>query len=171
MTTNLNTQIRPGTYMIDSARSTCRLIATHVFGLKPVDAVMTVQQGTITVCDDPARSTASAEIAAGSFHSDDAKRNRDISGKRFLDAERFPVIAFRSTSCEFDGSDGRLTGVLNVRGQDSPVTLEISMAEPTADGCHFTATCTVDRVAAGVRTGRAIVGRTVHITLDLYATA
>ena len=171
MTTNLRTQIRPGTYTIDPARSSCRLIATHVFGLKPVDATMTVHQGTITVADDPARSTASAEIATASFRSDDAKRNRDIRSKRFLDAAGFPVIAFRSTSCEIDGSGGRLTGVLNVRGQDSPVTLEIGMAEPTADGCRFTATCTVDRVAAGVRTGRAIVGRTVHVTLDLYATA
>ncbi|NMO51280.1 YceI family protein [Actinoplanes sp. TBRC 11911] len=164
MTTNLSTQIRPGTYTIDPDRSTCRLIATHVFGLKPVDATMTVHQGTITVADDPARSTASAEIATASFRSDDAKRNRDIRGKRFLDAVRFPVIAFRSTG--FD--DGRLTGVLNVRGQDSPVTLELGTAEPTGDGCRFTATCTVDRVAAGVKTGRAIVGRTVHISLDLY---
>jgi polyisoprenoid-binding protein YceI len=167
MTTNLSTQIRPGTYTIDTDRSACRLIATHVFGLKPVDATMTVHQGTITVADEPARCSASAEIATASFRSDDARRNRDIRGKRFLDAANFPVIAFRSTGC--DGK--RLTGVLNVCGQDSPVTLEIGMAEPTADGCRFTATCTVDRVAAGVRTGRAVVGRTVHITLDLYAKA
>jgi len=165
MTTNLSTQIKPGTYTIDPARSSCRMIATHVFGLKPVEATMTVDRGTIMVAADPARSTASAEVAAGSFRSDKPRRDKDIGGKRFLDAGRFPVISFRSTGF----ADGVLTGVLNVRGQDSPVTLAVESAEPTADGCHFTATCTVDRVAAGVRSGRAIIARTVHITLDLYA--
>ena len=170
MTTNLSTQIQPGTYTVDPARSSCRMIATHVFGLKPVDASMTVERGTVMVGADPARSTASAEVAAGSFRSDDPRRDKDIRGKRFLDAGRFPVISFRSTGFTADGESRLLTGVLNVRGQDSPVTLAVESAEATADGCHFTATCTVDRVAAGVRAGRAIIARTVRITLDLYAT-
>jgi hypothetical protein len=36
-------------------------------------------------------------------------------------------------------------------------------------GCHFVASAVVDRVAAGVATGRGIIARPVRIDLDLYA--
>ncbi|GAA0511044.1 hypothetical protein Ade02nite_45500 [Paractinoplanes deccanensis] len=165
----MHTRLVPGTYTIDPARSACRLTATHVFGLKPVAATMDLRGGTITVATDPEASTASATLEAGSFRSDDPRRNRDITGKRFLDTENHPVIGFRSTGL-LRGADGwRLTGVLRVRGHDSEVTLDLEVAEPAAGGVHFVATGTVDRVAAGVATGRAIIARPVRITLDLYA--
>ena len=125
MTTNLSTDIRPGTYSIDLARSTCRLRAAHVFGLKPVEATMAIRSGTITIAADPGRSTASAELDAGSFTSDDPRRNKDVRGKRFLDAARHPVIAFRSTGCTRTPDGWRLAGVLRVRGRDSEVALAL----------------------------------------------
>ncbi|WP_250033411.1 YceI family protein [Paractinoplanes maris] len=169
MTTNVQTTLRPGTYTIDTARSTCRLTATHVFGLKPVAATVALRGGTVTVAADPAASSASAELDAATFHSDDQRRNRDITGPKFFDAAHHPVIAFRSTRCH-QGPDGwRLTGVLRVRGHDSEVTLTLESAGPAGPGCHFVASGVIDRVAAGVATGRAIIARPVKITLDLYA--
>ncbi|MGK5678011.1 YceI family protein [Actinoplanes sp. URMC 104] len=169
MTTNVQTTLRPGTYTLDPQRSSCRLTATHVFGLKPVHATVALRGGTVTVAADPAASSASAVLDAGSFHSDDARRNKDITGPKFLDAANHPVIGFRSTGCRRGVAGWLLTGVLRVRGRDSEVTLALDVAEPTADGCHFVASATVDRVAAGVATGRAIIARPVRITLDLYA--
>ncbi|MFF5079041.1 YceI family protein [Actinoplanes sp. NPDC000266] len=171
MTTDVHTELVPGTYTIDPARSACRLTATHVFGLKPVAATMALRGGTVTVAADPAASTASAVLEAKTFKSDDVRRNRDITGKKFLDAERHPVIGFRSTRVHRDGTGWKLTGVLRVRGHDSEVTLTLETAEPVAGGCRFVATGVVDRVEAGVRTGRAIIARPVRITLDLYASA
>ncbi|XVV10651.1 YceI family protein [Actinoplanes sp. CA-131856] len=171
MTTDVHTELVPGTYTIDPARSACRLTATHVFGLKPVTATMALRGGTVTVAADPAASTASAVLEAKTFKSDDVRRNRDITGTKFLDAERHPVIGFRSTRVHRDGAGWKLAGVLRVRGHDSEVTLALETAEPVAGGCHFVATGVVDRVEAGVRTGRAIIARPVRITLDLYASA
>jgi polyisoprenoid-binding protein YceI len=172
MTTNLSTDIRPGTYAIDLARSTCRLTATHAFGLKPVEVTMAIRAGTITVAADPARSTASAELDAGTFRTDDPRRDKDIRGKRFLDVARHPVIAFRSTGCTRSAGGGwQLAGVLRVRGHDSEVTLVLDDLEPTADGYRFVARCTLDRVAAGVKSGRGIIARPIHIELDIRATA
>jgi len=34
--------------------------------------------------------------------------------------------------------------------------------------CHVTATGTIDRVAAGVKTARGVIARPIHITLDLH---
>ncbi|MBL7254368.1 YceI family protein [Paractinoplanes lichenicola] len=169
MTTPLRTTLRPGTYTLDPRRSTCRLDATHVFGLKPVAATVDLRGGTVTVAGDLAASTASAVLDAGTFHSDDERRDRDIIGKRFLDAEQHPAIAFRSTGCRREESGWLIDGILRVRGRDSEVTLRLSTAESTADGCHFVATATIDRVAAGVGTGRAIIARTVRLTLDMWA--
>ena len=169
MTTELRTTLRPGTYTLDPRRSTCRLDATHVFGLKPVAATVDLRGGTVTVARDLAASTASAELDAATFRSDDARRDKDVTGKRFLDVARHPAIAFRSTGFRRSESGWLLDGILRVRGRDSEVTLKLSTAEPTADGCHFVATATVDRVAAGVGAGRAIIARSVRLTLDMWA--
>jgi polyisoprenoid-binding protein YceI len=163
MNTNLSTEIQPGTYTVDPARSVCRFTATHAMGLKPVDGTMAIRSGTVTVAADPSRSMASAELDAATFRTDDARRDKDVTGKRFLDADRHPVIAFRSTGCR--GS--QIDGVLSVRGGACDVTLAIVGCESTMDGYRFTAMCVVDRVAAGVTAGRGIIGRRIRLTLDV----
>jgi polyisoprenoid-binding protein YceI len=173
MTDNLrtSTEIRPGTYLVDAARSTVRFTATHVFGLKPVDGTMAVRSGTVVVAGEPRRSTVSAELDAGSFTTDDERRNRDVRGKHFLDAARHPAIGFRSTRVVHGSGGWQIIGVLSVRGGSTEVTLDLTGVEPTVDGYRLTATTTVDRVAAGVRTGRLIVGRYLDITINLCITA
>jgi polyisoprenoid-binding protein YceI len=173
MTDSLRTQndIRPGTYLVDAARSTVRFTATHVFGLKPVDGTMAVRHGTVVVADEPRRSTVSAELDAGSFTTDDERRNRDVRGKHFLDAARHPTIGFRSTRLVHGASGWQIIGVLSVRGGSTEVTLNLSEITPTVDGYRFTAATIVDRVAAGVRTGRLIVGRYLDVSVSLCVSA
>ena len=170
MTTQLSTDIRPGTYTIDPARSTCELHATHAFGLKPVTAALAVRGGTVTVAADLPRSSASAEIDAGSFRSDDARRDRDITGRRFLDAANHPVIGFRSTGVALRSGAWEITGVLNVRGRDSTVTLAVDSCKRDGDGYRIVASCALDRATAGVTAGRGIIARPVRITLDVHVT-
>lgn len=172
MTDNLltATDIRPGTYHVDPTRSTVRFTATHVFGLKPVDGTMIIRSGTVTVANEPRRSTASATIDASTFATDNPKRDRDIKSRRFLNVENHPVIGFRSTRVS-GGAGWQIVGVLSVRGGSSEVTLDVVEIAPTVDGYRFTATTTVDRVAAGVGAGRAIIGRTLQATLTLCVTA
>ena len=165
--TNTMTDIRPGTYTIDPARSAVRFTATHVFGLKPVGGAMAVRGGTLMVADEPRRSTVSAELDAASWKTDDAKRDKDVRGKRFLDVERHPVIGFRSTHLVRTGEGWQIAGVLSVRGGSTDVVLDLTEMEPAGDGYRFTATTRVDRVAAGVGSGRAIIGRYVDLTLTV----
>ena len=167
--TNTRTEIRPGTYTIDPARSAVTFTGTHVFGLKPVHGTMRITAGTVMVAAEPRRSTVSAELDAASWTTDDERRNRDVRQK-FLDVERYPVIGFRSTRVAGGPGGWQIAGVLSVRGGSCEVTLRLGEAEPTADGLRFTATTRVDRVAAGVTTGRAIVGRYVDVTLTVQVT-
>ncbi|MFI7544085.1 YceI family protein [Actinoplanes sp. NPDC049599] len=167
----LEGELRPGTYLIDPARSAVRLTATHIFGLKPVDATVAIRSGTVMVGTRPELSTASAELDAASFSTDDPRRDKDVRGKRFLAVGRYPAIGFRSTGLTRTADGWQLTGVLSVRGGSAPVTLSLSAAEPTADGYRFRATTTVDRVAAGVTAGRALIGRHVRVTVECCVTA
>jgi polyisoprenoid-binding protein YceI len=161
--TNTLIDIRPGTYTIDPVRSGVRFTATHVFGLKPVDGTMAIRSGTVVVAAEPRRSTVSAEMDAASWTTDDARRNTDVRGKHFLDAARHPVIGFRSTRV-VQGSDGwQVIGELSIRGGSCEVTLQLTEAGPD----RFTATARVDRVAAGVTAGRAIIGRYLDITVTV----
>lgn len=162
--------ITPGTYRIDSGRSTVRFTATHAFGLKPVDGTFTVRSGTVVVAADPDRSTVSAELDAGSFTTDDPRRDRDIRGRRFLAAEAFPTIGFRSTGIVRTSLGARIDGVLGVRGGSARMGLTVEQVTPTVDGYRFRATATVDRVAAGVKAGRGIIGRRLAVVVECCVT-
>jgi polyisoprenoid-binding protein YceI len=171
MTDDLRTQtdIRPATYRVDPARSAVTFTATHVFGLKPVDGTMALRSGTVTVAAEPRRSTVSAEIDATSWATDDPRRDKDVKAARFLNVAEHPTIGFRSTRVT-GGGNWQITGVLSVRGGSTEVILDLTDITPTVDGYRFTATATVDRIAAGVPGFRAIIGRLVTVTLTLCVT-
>ncbi|MFI7599514.1 YceI family protein [Actinoplanes sp. NPDC049681] len=162
--------ITPGTYRIDAGRSTVRFTATHAFGLKPVDGTFAVRSGTVVVAAEPDRSTASVELDAASFTTDDPRRDRDVRGRRFLAAQTYPEIGFRSSGITRTAQGVRLDGVLSVRDGSAPMSLTIAEVTPTVDGYRFRATATVDRVAAGVRAGRGIIGRQVAVVVDCCVT-
>jgi polyisoprenoid-binding protein YceI len=169
MTDNLRTDIgiRPGTYRVDPTRSAVTFTATHVFGLKPVEGTMRIRSGTVMVAEEPRRSTVSAEIDAASWLTDDARRDRDVKGRRFLNVADHPVIGFRSTHVVRGAAGWQIAGVLSVRGGSAEVTLDLTEIAPTVDGHRFTATATVDRIAAGVTTGRPLIGRYLSVTLTV----
>ncbi|MEV0901856.1 YceI family protein [Actinoplanes sp. NPDC049802] len=169
MTTTTLTSIRTGTYAIYPARSVCRFTVPHVFGLKPVTGTMALVTGTLSVASDPERSIASAEFDATTFTTDDPRRDRDIRGRRFLDTANHPEIGFRSTGVHRTAEGWRLTGVLTVRGGFCEVALKLVSVLADCDCYRLTASCVVDRVAAGVAAGRPLIGRHVRIDLDLYA--
>ena len=167
----LEGDIRPGTYVIDSARSSVKLTATHTFGLKPVDATFAVRSGTVMVGARPEQSTVSADLDAASFTTDDPRRDKDVRGKRFLAADTHPAIGFRSTGLSRTADGWQLTGVLSIRGGSAPLTLSIVDVQPVTDGYHVRARTTVDRVAAGVGAGRALIGRHVRVTVECRVTS
>jgi polyisoprenoid-binding protein YceI len=171
MTDNLrtSTDLRAGSYLIDPARSRVEFTATHLLGLKPVTGTIPIRSGTVMVAGEPQRSTASAELDAAGFTTDDPRRDKDVRGKRFLDAAAFPAIGFRSTQVVRAADGWQIVGVLSVRGGSTEVTLAVTESAPTVDGYRFAATTTIDRKAAGV--GSPLVGRLIQVRLTVWVTA
>jgi polyisoprenoid-binding protein YceI len=166
--TNTLIEILPGTYTIDPARSAAQFAAYHTIGKKPVRGEMPIRSGTVTVAAEPRRSSVSAELDAAGWRTDNPKRDKDVRSKRFLDTDRHPMIGFRSTRVVRDATGWRVAGVLSVRGGSTELELAITGLEATVDGCRITATARVDRVAAGVAAGRALIAR--HIDVELTVT-
>ncbi len=100
----------------------------------------------------------------------------------FFDAERYPVISFRSDRVHFNGEDSRfaLAGELTIKGVTRPITLdgELQGAVAGIDGGDRMALALrgqLDRSDYGLvwnrvlETGGVLVGDTVDLLLDVAA--
>lgn len=171
MTTTASPALATGSYRIDPATSTIRFRTTHLLGLGPVEGTFGIRQGSVHIAQDPLRSRVEVTVDAASFHTDKARRDKDITGRRFLDAGKFPDIVFHGTEVRPDTDGGwELDGSLTVRGRFAPVSLRVTSVEATTDGLRGAATARIDRYAHGVNTGRGVVGRFLDVTFEVRAT-
>ena len=130
-----------------------------------------------------ASSSVAVSIDAASIDTGDAQRDAHLRSADFLDVEKFPTLAFRSTGVE-DRGEGKLRveGELSIHGVTRPVVLETEFAgrvkDPWGnDRAGFTARTSIDRTEFGLRwnlpieTGGLVVGNKVEIELEVEAVA
>jgi polyisoprenoid-binding protein YceI len=81
---------------------------------------------------DLSKSSVDVTLQAASIDTSNADRDKHLRSPDFLDAEKFPTIAFKSTKVEKAG-DGKLkvTGDLTMKGVTKPVVLAVD--GPTAE--------------------------------------
>lgn len=118
-----------------------------------------------------------ASIQANSVNTDNAMRDRDLRSDNFFDAEKYPLITFKSTSIEKTGNNTyRIKGDLTIRGTTKPVDLDATyngeVKDPMGNARRgFEAAVTIDRFDYGVKwdktldTGGLVAGKDVSITL------
>ena len=76
--------------------------------------------------DQPERSKVDVTINTASIRTHNEQRDNDLRGSYFLEIEKYPTIAFKSTKIETKGDDkGTLTGDLTIKGVTKPVTLNV----------------------------------------------
>lgn len=164
--TSATTTVTPGTYRVDTARSTVGFTARHAFGLAPAPGTFTIRDGTVEVADGPSGSRVTVTMDAASFRTDKPKRDADVRGRRFLDAGRYPDMTFTGTGPHGD----TLTGELTVHGVTAPVTLALTTPTITGDGWACRATGRIDRYAFGVTAGKGVIARYLDVEVELTAT-
>ncbi|MEM6491191.1 MAG: YceI family protein [Pseudomonadota bacterium] len=126
---------------------------------------------------DPAEPTASRleiEIPARSIDLPDAALEATIRGADWLDAARHPTIRFVSQTARATGpATGVVDGLLTIRGQTRPVTLDVTYngAAPNPfngrETLGFSATGVVDRVDFGMTALTGFVGRTIDLVIEI----
>jgi polyisoprenoid-binding protein YceI len=129
---------------------------------------------------DLANSQVEAEIDAASINTREPQRDAHLKSADFFDVEKFPTLAFRSTSVS-KKTDGELavTGELTIHGITRPATFAVEeLSAPAKDPWGNTriglsATTRINRKDFGLtwnaalETGGILVGDEVTITLDV----
>jgi polyisoprenoid-binding protein YceI len=124
---------------------------------------------------DPARletSKVTATIAANSLSTNVPNFAETLTGPVWLDAARFPTIAFTSTSIRRTGpTTGLITGDLTLHGVTKPVTLDAALTGagqgPNGPTVGFTATAVVRRSDFGAGPVIDVVGDEMKVEIDL----
>lgn len=96
-----------------------------------------------------------------------ARRDRDLQGRRFFDTANHPTPTFRSVSTRRTGDGLVLDELLTVRGEDCPLSL-LTTLTPHDDGTVAVhATGTFDRMTSPLRgVPRWVIGATVDVVVE-----
>lgn len=126
----------------------------------------------------PEKSSVRAEIKVASIDTRNAKRDAHLRSPDFFDADKYPVMVFRSTKVE-PAAKGRykVSGLLSLHGVEKPVVLDADFlgTQPSPDGAvaaGFSATAKIDRKVFGVGDtmldkGVPVIGDDVVVELDV----
>ena len=129
--------------------------------------------------DDYTDASVDASIKVASINTDNERRDGHLKTDDFFNAEKFPLIKFKSTSFEKVGENKyRITGDLTIRDITKKATFDAvyngSIKAPWgATVSSWKATTSVNRFDFGLRWNKAIdsggliAGETVNITLNL----
>ena len=121
-----------GVWAIDPTHTTVEFIGRHLVFTK-VRGRFTGVSGAVTVADDPNASSVEITLDATSITTGTPDRDAHLKGEDFFDVDKYPVISFKSTSVEWKGLEGTVTGDLTVRGVSKPITLDVELTGVVTD--------------------------------------
>ncbi|QPP08896.1 YceI family protein [Streptomyces bathyalis] len=158
---------RAGRYEIDTGSSVLEFTTRHVFGLLPVRGTFAIRAGTVDVTEPLAASRIHAEIAAAGFDTGNRSRDAAVRSRRFLDADRHPLITFDADALEETADGARITGTLTASGVSTLVSLTAGECTVTPRGFTVRATARVDRKDFGVTASPGMAGRHLDVVLRI----
>ena len=176
----MDLQIPAGTYTLDPSHSEVGFVARHAMVTK-VRGYFRTLEGTVTVAETLAGSSATATMSVDSVDTGNADRDGHLKSADFFDAATHPEITFVSTGVrEIKGEEFILDGELTIKGVTKPVALEVEYNGSATDpfGNHrigFSAETEVEREDwdltwnAALETGGVLVSKKIKLTLDISA--
>jgi polyisoprenoid-binding protein YceI len=168
----------PVTYVLDPAHTQVAFSVDR-FGYDRVLGRFDAVSGEVVLDEQsPANSSVHAVVQIASISTGNDLRNEHLRGARWLNAEQFPAMEFRSTSVRITGEHhAQVTGDLTLLGQTHPLTLEVTLnrvgpapnnQRPTAG---FSATGSLARAAWGSTIAPSLIGDAVSIQIEALAQA
>jgi polyisoprenoid-binding protein YceI len=168
------------TYDIDLAHSEATFQVRHL--ITKVRGSFADFGGTIELdAEHPERSSVSVTIQAASITTRQPDRDTHLRSADFFDVERFPTLAFVSTSIAPRGNDVYdVTGTLTIHGVSKTVTLPVTHLGTAKDPwgvekAAFETDITINRKDFGLNwnaaleTGGFLVGDDVEVTCNIEA--
>src|SRR5687767_3909467 len=116
-----------GTYVLDPFHTRIGFIARHLMVTK-VRGNFAEFEGSITIAEDPAASTAEASIKALSIETGAPDRDAHLRSGDFLEAERYPELIFANARVTAQkGSTFTVLGDLTIKGVTKQVELAVEL--------------------------------------------
>jgi polyisoprenoid-binding protein YceI len=184
MTSTLATATAPAavsTWSIDPVHSVAEFAVKHMM-IATVKGRFRDLEGVIHLDEaDPEASSVTASIDTASVDTSEPQRDAHLRSDDFLNAERYPKMAFRSTRVEqVDGSHWKITGDLTIRDVTKEVVLDTEYEGQIKDAwgkqrAAFTAETVLSRKDFGlnwnllIEAGGVAVGDKVRVTLNIAA--
>ncbi|MFF8616015.1 YceI family protein [Streptomyces sp. NPDC015350] len=170
-----------GAYTIDPAHSSIGFTVRHAM-VTNVRGTFGDHEGTLKLDgSDPANSTASIDVRIASVDTGIADRDAHLVSGDFFDAEKFPLMTFRSTRAEqLGGDDYRVTGDLTIKDVTRPLSIDLEFNGSATDvygneRVGFEGSATILRSDwgltwnAALETGGVMVSDKVKLTFDISA--
>jgi len=172
-------ELTPGMWNVDGSHSSVGFVARHLMVTK-VRGRFATFTGSLTVADDPLKSSVEASVDMASVSTGDTGRDAHLTNGDFFDIEKYPTMKFVSSSIEPKGHDYILNGDLTVKGVTKPVAFELEFDGVATDPwgntkAGFTAETEISRKEFGLdwnvalETGGVLVGDKIKIELDVQA--
>lgn len=163
---------------IDSAHSQVGFAVRHMMistvrgSFKKFDADIQVDPGSLSQAKVVAR------VDAASIDTGDEKRDGHLRSADFLDVEKFPSLEFKSTQVTQQGQDLTVKGLLKIKDQEHPVTLQGEVVGPGKDPwgntkLGFSLSADIDREQWGLtwnqalEAGGVLVAKKVKLELEI----
>jgi len=169
-----------GEWKLDQAHTNLGFVARYLM-LTKVRGRFRDFDGTIHIGKTPEGSWVEVTMDAASIDTDNETRDEHLRSPDFLDVQRFPKLAFKSTRIQVTGDTSlRVEGDLTIRDVTRPVVLDAEF-EGTTKGIRgdsrvaFSASTEIDREDWGImwnmalETGGMLVGKRVQIELEVQA--
>ncbi|MEU1072619.1 MULTISPECIES: YceI family protein [unclassified Streptomyces] len=170
-----------GTYTIDPAHSSIGFTVRHAM-VTNVRGSFAEHEGTLVLDGtDPAASSAVIEVRIASVDTGIADRDAHLRSADFFDAERFPLMTFRSTEAQQLGGDKyRVVGDLTIKDVTRPLAIDLEFNGSATDPygnqrVGFEGSADILRSDwgltwnAALETGGVVVSDKVRLTFDISA--
>ncbi|MBA2077139.1 YceI family protein [Rhodanobacter sp. PCA2] len=169
-------QAAPVTYKMDPGH-TMVLFSWNHFGYSNPTADLGLGEGTLVFDEqDPAKSSVEVTLPLSALDTHVPDLDKHLKKADFFDAEKYPVVTFKSTSVQPEGDKHfKVTGDLTVHGVTRPVTLDATLNRvgphpmTKAQSIGFDATATLKRSDFGVGAYVPMVGDEIRIRITTEA--
>jgi polyisoprenoid-binding protein YceI len=168
------------TWKLDPSHTLVEFSAKHLM-ISTVKGRFTDVEGFIHADEKNIKdSSVEATLKAVSIDTRTEQRDNHLRSADFLEVDKYPEIAFRSTRIEGDKQEFKLTGDLTIRGVTKPVTLDVTFEGQTKDPwggerIGFSASGKIDRRDFGLtwnmvlEAGGLTVGNDIKINIEVEA--
>jgi polyisoprenoid-binding protein YceI len=169
------------TWQIDPVHSQATFSVKHMM-VSTVRGQFRVLSGKLELDEEhPEHSSVEAQVETASIDTHDPNRDGDLRSANFFEAEKYPVITFKSTKVEPKGEETyRVVGILDMHGVQKEVVFDAEYTGQQKDPygnirAGLNARARINRKDFGLtwnvalETGGVLVSDNVNIEIDLSA--